>query len=99
MESGDEAVHAIRADRLTPFRLGEIAVGFDLTFFRRLQLGEVGFEQGLVLSLDPLEVASLPLVTRPVRDGGAVERLRADLASDDMPSSTGFEGRRKARFY
>jgi len=63
------------------------------------ELGEMRFQGGAVGGLDALETAILPLVARPIGDGGAVECLQADLASNDMPPLTVFNGLRKARFY
>src|SRR5262245_1329283 len=88
VESGDQAAHAVGADHLAPFRLGEFAIGRNLGDVA--QLGEMRLQGGAVGGFDTLEAAILPLVAHPVGDSGAVEGCGADLASNDPPASTAF---------
>jgi hypothetical protein len=62
------------------------------------ELGEMRLQGGAIGGFDALETAILLLVARPIGDGGAVECLRADRASDNLPCSV-FNGLRRARFY
>jgi hypothetical protein len=91
-EAGHEASHAIGADHLAPVTLGEIAVGLDLGFLRRLQ-------DGAGLGFDALDLAALPMAIGSVWDRGAVGGVGANLAGNYFPSSTVFIGLGKAWFY
>jgi hypothetical protein len=70
---------SVRANKLAPFRLGEIAVGFDFHFLGCL-------ERGLVLAFDAPIFPAFPSAIRTVRDRGTMElRWRQFRSADDMP--------------